>query len=375
MNNIQLVDLLTQYGKIEAEVDQAVLNVIKSGKYINGPEVQSFQANLEKKLNVKHVIPCANGTDALQIALMAAGLQPGDEVITPSYTYIATAEVIALLNLKPVFVEVDRETFTLDPESLKKVITPKCKAIIPVHLYGQCANMEEILATAEEHDLFVVEDTAQAINATFTFSDGSTAKAGTMGHVGCTSFFPSKNLGGFGDGGAMFTNDDEIAGKLRMIANHGQKKKYHHDAIGCNSRLDTIQAAILDIKLKHLDTYINARQEAAAFYDKAFESNPALSTPARARYSDHTFHQYTLTLSDATKRDTLMQHLQERGVPSNIYYPLPIHKQKGFSEFDVNTDLSTTDDLCSRVISLPMHTELSSEQLTHITTSVNEFFK
>jgi UDP-2-acetamido-2-deoxy-ribo-hexuluronate aminotransferase len=348
---------------------------VRSGKYINGPEVKSFKIHLQQKLNVKHVIPCANGTDALQIALMAAGLEPGDEVITPSFTYIATAEVIALLNLKPVFIEVDPDNFTIDVDQLEKVYNPKVKAIIPVHLYGQSANMEPILNFSRKNNIVVIEDTAQAIDTSYTFSDGTVKKAGTMGEFGTTSFFPSKNLGAYGDAGAIFTNDDDLAAKASMVANHGQSRKYVHDIIGCNSRLDTIQAAILDIKLKYLSNYISARQEVAEKYNAAFNTIDDLQTPKIDKYSDHTYHQYTLKLKDATKRDALMTFLNNESIPCNTYYPIPIHLQKGFSKFKVNTDLSLTEDLCSRVISLPMHTEMEEDQINFITKKVLEFFK
>ena len=374
MNSIQLVDLSTQYKRIENEVNDAILQVVKSGNFIGGPEVKTFADNLARKVGVKHVIPCANGTDALQIALMACDLQPGDEVITPSYTYIATAEVIALLNLKPVFIEVNGNNFTLDVDQLENVITSKTKAIIPVHLYGQCANMERVLEFAKKHNLFVIEDTAQAINTTYTFSDGTTKTAGTIGTIGTTSFFPSKNLGAFGDAGAIFTNDDELAVKIKMVANHGQKIKYHHELIGCNSRLDTIQAAVLDVKLKYLDEYIKSRQDAADFYNSHLNTISELQTPFVESYSNHTYHQYTMVLKTPELRDGLMEFLKLNGVPCNIYYPIPIHKQKGFQKFEVNTDLSKTEDLCSRVLSLPMHTELAEDQLEYIVNKVKEFF-
>lgn len=372
---IELVDLKNQYLKIEKEVNEAVLNVIRSTAFINGPEVKAFQQSLERYLGVKHVIPCANGTDALQIAMMALGLRPGDEVITPSFTYIATAEVIALLGLTAVFVDVDPETFTMNPDAIKKSISNKTKAIVPVHLYGQCANMEEILKIAKEYDLFVIEDNAQAIGSEYTFSNGDKKKAGTMGHVGCTSFFPSKNLGCYGDGGAMFTNDDELARKLRMVANHGQEKRYYHDMIGVNSRLDTIQAAILSIKLKHLDTYCQARQQVAAYYDKAFASMPELTTPKVASYTNHVYHQYTLKLNGLSRED-FQAYLQEKGIPTQIYYPLPAHQQKGFSNVSSRKgDLSVTDTLTPVVVSLPMHTEMDETQLKYITQAVTSFVK
>ncbi|HRO85040.1 MAG TPA: DegT/DnrJ/EryC1/StrS family aminotransferase [Niabella sp.] len=373
MRPIQMVDTHTQYHKIKEEVDKAVIDVMESSAFINGKIVGEFATHLAQYLNVKHVIPCGNGTDALQIALMALGLQPGDEVITPSFTYIATTEVVALLRLTPVFVEVDKQTFNIDPEAIEKAITPKTKAIVPVHLYGQAANMEAIMKIAEKHNLFVVEDNAQAVGCDYTFSNGTVKKTGTIGHVGCTSFYPSKNLGAFGDGGAMCTNDDELAEKLRMIANHGQKTRYYHDMVGCNSRLDSIQAAILDIKLRHLDAYCTARQQAADYYDRAFASHPKITIPFRASNSTHVFHQYTLILHDVD-RDALQQHLADKKIPSMIYYPLPAHKQKMFEIYQTGSlDLEITDWLNKRVISLPIHTELDEEQLKYITDSVLEF--
>ncbi len=370
MRQIQMVDTRTQYHKIKAEVDKAVLDVMESSAFINGKPVQDFANSLSSYLGVKHTIPCANGTDALQIAMMALGFQPGDEVITPSFTYIATTEVIVLLQLKPVFVEVDAKTFCIDPSAIEKAITPKTKAIVPVHLYGHAAPMEEILAIAKKHNLFVIEDNAQAIGCNYTFSDGITKKTGAIGHIGCTSFYPSKNLGAFGDGGAIFTNDDELAVKLKMIANHGQSKRYYHDVVGCNSRLDTIQAAILDIKLKHLDEYITARRKVADFYDKAFAGHAKITTPYRAFYSDHAFHQYTLIL-DGVDRDGLNLYLAEQQVPSMIYYPVPGHKQKMFEQFNTaSQEMPITDWLTERVISLPMHTELDEEQLNFIASNV-----
>ncbi len=375
MNKLQLVDLLGQYDKISDEVDQAVLDVIKSGAYINGPEVKAFQSDLETYLGVKHVIPCANGTDALQIALMALGLKPGDEVITPSFTYIATAEVIALLGLNAVFVEVDPVSFTMDPKSLRNAISAKTKAIIPVHLYGHAAAMDEIMEIAREYDLKVVEDTAQALGSDYKSSNGKDHKLGTIGDVGCTSFFPSKNLGCFGDGGAMFTNDDDLAQNLRMVANHGQSKKYHHDKIGVNSRLDSIQAAILRVKLRHLDEYIQARNAAAEYYSSAFEEIGEITTPSTADWSTHGFHQYTMKIENG-KRDELQKFLNDKGIPSNIYYPIPIHRQKGFEgKYELKHSLDLTEDLCNRVLSLPMHTELEEEQLQFITESVKAFFE
>lgn len=375
MKNLQLVDLLGQYDKISQEIDEAVISVIKSGAYINGPEVKKFQAELENYLNVKHVIPVANGTDALQIALMALGLKSGDEVITPSFTYIATAEVIALLGLNAVFVEVDPVSFTIDPSSFENAIGPKTKAVIPVHLYGHAAKMDSILEIAKEHNIAVVEDTAQAIGSHFISENGEKTKVGTMGDVGCTSFFPSKNLGCFGDGGAMFTNDDELAAKIRMIANHGQSKKYYHDVIGVNSRLDSIQAAILRIKLRHLDEYIIARNNAANAYTSAFNEIEEIENPSSSSWSDHGYHQYTIKLK-GNQRDALQVFLNDKGIPCNIYYPVPIHKQKGFKgKYEISQSLDTTEDLCSRVLSFPMHTELEAEQIEFITNSVKEFFK
>lgn len=370
MKPIQMVDLKSQYHKIKAEVDAAIIEVIENAAFINGKQVQEFADNLATYLGAKHVIPCANGTDALQIAMMALGLEPGDEVITPSFTYIATTEVVALLRLTPVFAEVKPDTFCIDPESVRKLITPKTKAIVPVHLYGHAAEMEEIMAIAKEHNLFVIEDNAQGIGGEYTFSNGASQKTGTIGHIGCTSFFPSKNLGGYGDGGAIFTNNDELAGKLRMIANHGQSKRYYHDVVGCNSRLDTIQAAILKIKLRELDNYIDARRKVADYYDAAFANHPKIKTPFRAANCKHVFHQYTLIL-EGVDRDGLNQFLAERDIPSMIYYPVPGHKQKMFASFGLDdVNLTITDWLTERVISLPMQTELDEEQLAYITTNV-----
>ncbi len=373
MKALQMVDLKTQYQKIKPEIDKAIIDVLESTAFINGKPVQEFSDNLAKYLGSKHVIPCANGTDALQIAMMALGLEPGDEVITPSFTYIATTEVVALLRLKPVFVEVNPKTFCLDPESVRKAITPKTKAIVPVHLYGQPAPMEAIMKIAEEYNLFVVEDVAQAIGGDYTFTDGKKVKLGTIGTIGCTSFFPSKNLGCYGDGGAIFTNDDALANKLKMVANHGQSKRYYHDVVGCNSRLDTVQAAVLNIKLRHLDEYIAARRKAADFYDAAFANHPKITTPYRADYGYHVYHQYTLVL-EGVNRDGLVEFLASRGIPSMIYYPVPGHKQKMFESFNLQTPpLEITDWLTERVISLPMHTELDEEQLNFITSSVLEY--
>ena len=375
MQPIQMVDLKQQYAKIKTEVDTGIQEVINSAAFIHGKAVTDFAAALAKYLGVKHVIPCANGTDALQIALMALDLQPGDEVITPSFTFIATTEVIALLRLQPVFVEVDPKTFCIDPAAIEKAITPKTKAIIPVHLYGHAANMEAILEIANRHKIPVIEDNAQAIGGDITLSNGDTKKTGTLGTIGTTSFFPSKNLGCFGDGGAMFTNDDALAEALRMVANHGGAKRYYHTRVGCNSRLDSIQAAILNVKLPHLDEYIAARRSAADFYDQAFANHPKITVPYRASYCKHVFHQYTLLL-EGVDRDALHQFLADHGVPSMIYYPVPSHRQKMFEAFGgAKFELKTTDWLTERVLSLPMHTELSREQLQFITSKVLEFIK
>ena len=373
MKPLQMVDTKTQYQKIKTEVDAAVIGVLESSMFIGGKVINDFATDLADYHKSKHCIPCANGTDALQIAMMALGLQPGDEVITPSFTYIATVEVAALLNINPVFVEVNKQTFCLDPEAIEKAITPKTKAIVPVHLYGHAADMEKIMAIAAKHNLFVIEDNAQGIGCTYTFTDGTSKKTGTIGHIGCTSFYPSKNLGAFGDGGAMFTDDDELANKLRMIASHGQSKRYYHDVVGCNSRLDAIQAAVLTIKLRHLDNYILARRKAADFYDAAFANNEKIITPFRAANQQHVFHQYTLQLTNVN-RDELSQYLTDNGVPNMIYYPVPAHKQKMFDAFGgSNFNLPITDLLTDCVISLPIHTELDEEQQTFITTKVLEF--
>lgn len=376
MTNLPLVDLLGQYKKIEEEIDRAVLDVIKSGAYINGPEVKAFAADLENYLGTgTHVIPVANGTDALQIALMALGLEPGDEVITPSFTYIATAEVIALLNLKAVFVDVDPRTFTIDVDEVEKAITPRTKAIVPVHLYGHCAQMELLKGISAKHGIPLVEDTAQAIGSYVHMGDGSSMRAGTIGDIGTTSFFPSKNLGCYGDGGAMFTRDEELAQKIRMIANHGQSKRYYHDLIGCNSRLDSIQAAILRIKLRHLDEYTAARNSAAEYYSAAFAEFDEIETPFIADWSTHGFHQYTIKLH-GVDRAAMQAYLQERGIPTNIYYPVPVHRQKGFAgKFEQVGDLKVTDELTEQVLSLPIHTELNEETLAYITNHIKGFLQ
>ena len=364
---IRMVDLKSQYLQIKNAVDSGIQEVIDETSFIKGPAVKRFQQELEEYLDVKHVITCANGTDALQIAMMALGLKPGDEVITASFTYVATAEVIALLGLKPILVEVNPDTFLIDPASIEAAISKQTKAIVPVHLFGQCADMETILNIAKRHNLFVIEDTAQAIGAYYIFSDGIVKKAGCMGHIGCSSFFPSKNLGSFGDGGAMFTDDDVLAQKIRMIANHGQSIQYHHDIIGVNSRLDTIQAAILRAKLPHLDEYNAKRNQAAAYYDRVFEAVEVIKIPKRASKTNHVFHQYTLQLSESLNREELRKYLLEKGIPSMIYYPLPLHKQKAYIDdrYPVGHFL-ITENLCERVLSLPMHTELSQEQLEYI---------
>lgn len=372
MRPIQMVDTKNQYLKIKTEVDSAIHEVLDSAAYINGKPVQDFTQSLNNYIGAKYTVTCANGTDALQIAMMALDLQPGDEVITPSFTYIATTEVVALLRLKPVFVEVDAQTFCMDIDALKKAITPKTKAIVPVHLYGHAANMEAIMQVAAAHNLYVIEDNAQAIGANYTFSDGTVKKTGSIGHIGCTSFYPSKNLGAYGDGGAIFTNDEALATKMKMIANHGQQKRYYHEMVGCNSRLDSIQAAVLNIKLQHLDSYILARQSAADFYNKAFAQHPAITVPHVADYSSHVYHQYTLILS-GVNRDALSAYLAEKKIPSMIYYPVPGHKQAMFASLGTPVNLAITDWLTERVISLPMHTELDADQLSYITENVLAF--
>src|ERR1700761_4155534 len=373
MRPIQMVDLKRQYTKIKSEVDSAIQEVLDNAAFINGKAVTDFATALSKYSGSKHVIPCANGTDALQIAMMALDLQPGDEVITPSFTYIATTEVVALLRLMPVFVEVDPKTFCIDPKALEAAITPRTKAIIPVHLYGQAAPMEEIQAIAARHNLHIIEDNAQAIGSDYIFSDGTTKKTGSIGTIGTTSFFPSKNLGCYGDGGAIFTDDDTLASRLKMIANHGQSRRYYHDMVGCNSRLDSIQAAVLNVKLKRLDEYIAARRAAADYYDNAFKAHPKITTPYRAPYSHHVFHQYTLVL-EGVDRNGLNEFLASRNIPSMIYYPVPAHRQQMFAASGGGDYLlETTDWLTERVISLPMHTELDEEQLQAISTSVLEY--
>ena len=375
MKSLQMVDTRSQYLRIKSEVDAAVIAVMESSQFIGGKVVNDFAQHLAQFNGSKHAITCANGTDALQIAMMALGIRPGDEVITPSFTYIATVEVAALLGIVPVFVEVDPKTFCMDPEAIEKAITPKTKAIVPVHLYGHPADMETIMHIARKHNLFVIEDNAQAIGSIVYFSDGTTKKTGSIGHIGCTSFYPSKNLGAFGDGGAMFTDDDTLAEKLRMIASHGQSRRYYHDVVGCNSRLDAMQAAILDIKLRHLNDYIAARRSAADYYDRAFGGHPHLDIPFRGKNGTHVFHQYTLIVKNGT-RDALAAFLQEKGIPHMIYYPVPAHRQKMFDGLvGEQAQLPVTDWLTDRVISLPIHTELEEEQLKLITDTVLDFFK
>lgn len=371
-----MVDLKGQYAKIKDVVDASIAEVLDNTTYINGPKVHEFQKNLETYLGVKHVIPCANGTDALQIAMMGLGLQPGDEVITADFTFAATVEVIALLQLTPVLVDVDPDNFNIDIEAIKKAITPKTKAIVPVHLFGQCANMEAIMDIAKTHNLYVIEDNAQAIGANYTFSNGKKAKAGTIGHVASTSFFPSKNLGCYGDGGAIFTNDDALAHTLRGIVNHGMYERYHHDVVGVNSRLDSIQAAVLDAKLPLLDSYNEARQKAANAYDEAFKNQENIITPLRTGANDnHVFHQYTLKIKNVN-RDALVKHLGDNGIPCGVYYPIPLHLQKAYKDERYQEEnFKVTNQLVKEVISLPMHTELDDEQIAFITSTVINFVK
>jgi dTDP-4-amino-4,6-dideoxygalactose transaminase len=367
---IQMVDLKSQYEKIREEVNSGIQEVIDTATFIKGGKVLEFQKNLEEYLGVKHVIPVGNGTDALQIALMALGLKAGDEVITPTFTFIATAEVVALLGLTPVVVDVNLDTFNISVEAVKKAITPRTKAIVPVHLFGQNADMEALIQIAKEHNLYIVEDACQSIGSVYTFENGEKMQSGCMGDIGCTSFFPSKNLGCYGDGGAIFTNNDELAKKMRVIANHGMETRYYHDIVGVNSRLDSIQAAVLDVKLKHLDEYIKARQTAAYFYDKAFANNPKITIPARSENSTHVFHQYTLKLNNID-RNELQKKLAEKGIPAMIYYPVPLHLQKAYKDERYKEgDFPVAEKLCACVLSLPMHTELAEEQLEYITKNI-----
>ncbi|MBR4704164.1 MAG: DegT/DnrJ/EryC1/StrS family aminotransferase [Paludibacteraceae bacterium] len=370
MRKIQMVDLQSQYLRIKQEIDAGIQEVLNTAAFVKGPKVTEFQTHLEQYTGAKHVINVGNGTDALQIALMGLGLKPGDEVITPTFTFIATAEVVALLGLTPVVVDVEWETMNIDIEAVRRAITPRTKAIVPVHLFGQCANMEALMKLAKEHHLYVVEDACQAIGAQYTFSNGETRQAGTIGHIGCTSFFPSKNLGCYGDGGAIFTNDDELAAKMRAIANHGMVVRYYHDMIGVNSRLDSIQAAVLDAKLPHLNEYIRARQKAADYYDKAFRRNDKLLIPGRDAHSTHVFHQYTLRVIGAD-RDQLREKLAERDIPAMIYYPVPLHQQKAYLDPRYKDgDFPVAERLSACVLSLPMHTELDDEQLAYITSNI-----
>ncbi len=370
MKAIQMVDLQTQYQHIKADIDLSIQEVIDSAAFVKGKKVTDFREHLEAYTGAKHIIPVGNGTDALQIALMGLGLQKGDEVITPTFTFIATAEVVALLGLTPVVVDVDWETMNMSVEAVRKAITPRTKAIVPVHLFGQCANMEEIMAIAHKHHLYVIEDACQAIGAKYTFANGITKQAGTIGTIGCTSFFPSKNLGCYGDGGAIFTDNDELAARMRAIANHGMVVRYHHDMIGVNSRLDTIQAAVLDVKLPHLDDYIASRQRAAAYYDKAFAGNKHILIPGHEPQSTHVYHQYTLRLQ-GVDRDDIREGLQKKGIPAMIYYPVPLHLQKAYRNPRYQAgDFPVAERLASCVLSLPMHTELDSEQLEYITSNV-----
>jgi len=371
-----MVDLISQYEKIKPKVQSSINSILEKAQFINGPDVHSFKDEFGAYLSVKHVVPCANGTDALQIAMMALGLKPGDEIITPSYTYIATTEVMGLLHLKPVFVDCEKDTFNISLKAIEAAITSRTKAIVPVHLYGQSCDMEAIMKIAEKYDLKVIEDNAQAIGSDYTFSDGTVKKTGTIGDVGCTSFFPSKNLGCYGDGGAMCTNNDELAEKLTMVANHGQSKRYYHDVVGCNSRLDTIQAAVLRIKLRELDNYIDARRKAADYYDVQFSGLEGLTIPKRVENSKHVFHQYTLKLDDGIDRDALVAFLGEKDIPAMVYYPVPAHKQKMFATLETSSgSLENTDWLTTRVFSLPMHTELEKDQLEYICSAVKEFIE
>lgn len=367
VKKIEMVDLVSQYQRIKPEIDQAIQGVLDAAIFIGGPAVTGFQKSLENYLGVHHVIPCANGTDALQIAMMALDLKPGDEVITPSYTYIATTEVIALLGLTPVFVDVDPQTFCIDPTKIEAAITPKTKAIVPVHLYGQSANMDAIMEIANRRKLFVIEDNAQAIGSDYHSASGKVSKVGTIGHIGCTSFFPSKNLGAYGDGGAMCTNDPELATRLKMVANHGQQQKYFHEVVGCNSRLDAMQAAILSVKLNYLDSFIDARRAVADYYDRELGASDKITIPFRDEQSKHVFHQYTVQLHESVDRDGMQEYLKAQGIPTMIYYPKPAHRQPMFASFNLgDLDLPVTEALTKKVISFPIHTEMNEEQLAFI---------
>ena len=374
MKKIEMVDLRSQYERLKADIDNAIAGVISSAAFIRGPEVRLFEEELQRYLGIRHVISCANGTDALQIAMMALGLKPGDEVITTNFTFIATVEVIELLGLKAVLVEPDKDTFNISVEAVRKVITPRTRAIVPVHLFGQCADMEPILELARQHGIHIIEDVAQATGTEYRFTDGTVKKAGTMGTIGCTSFFPSKNLGCYGDGGALFTDNDELAGLIRSITNHGMKVRYYHDTIGVNSRLDTIQAAILRVKLRHLDAFNEARAQAAAFYDTQLSGLPGITVPARSVFSSHIFHQYTLKIAGG-ERNSLRECLENEGIPSMIYYPVPIHMQKAYLHLGYQPgDFPVTTQLSGEVLSLPMHTELDDEQLAWITGCIRSKF-
>ncbi len=374
MKDIRMVDLVGQYEKIREEINQSLENVIRSSAFINGPEVIRFREELALYLKSKHVISCANGTDALQVALMALNLHPGDEIITPVFSFIASLEVIAMLGLTPVLVDVDPETFNISPEGIEKAVTSKTRAIIPVHLFGQCSDMEPIMATAKRNNLYVIEDAAQSLGSIYSFKDGRLKRAGTLGDIGCTSFFPSKNLGCYGDGGAMMTDKDELAGKLSAIVNHGAKIKYYHERIGVNSRLDSLQAAILLVKLKHIDEYILARQEAATRYDEALKNIDGIKIPFRSAFSTHVFHQYTLILEDVD-RELFTRYLSSKGIPTMVYYPVPLHLQEAYRYLGYSRgDFKHTEYLCDHVISLPMHTELDKDQQDYIIGSIIEFF-
>ena len=372
--DIKMVDLASQYKKIKKEVDEAIQNVIDTSAFIKGPAVTSFQEELQNYLGINEVIPCGNGTDALQVAMMALEFQPGDEIITTPFTFIATIEVIKLLGLKPILVDVDGKSFNINPENIRKAITPATKAIVPVHLFGQCADMESILDISREFGLKIIEDSAQAIGTEYFFKDGTTTKAGTIGDIGTTSFFPSKNLGAFGDGGAIFTHDSKLGQKIRAMVNHGMQRSYYYDYVGVNSRLDTLQAALLSVKLKKLDQYNAARKKAADFYDDKFKVIEDVTIPYRSSFSSHTFHQYTLKIRNG--RDDLKKFLESKGIPAMIYYPVGLHLQEAYKDLNYKKgDFPVTELLCEQVLSLPMHTELDQEQLDYITESVKEFFK
>jgi dTDP-4-amino-4,6-dideoxygalactose transaminase len=372
--NIQMVDLKGQYEKIKDQVDNAIQEVVHSTAFINGPQLNKFTEEFSKYLDVNYVVTCANGTDALQIAFMALDLQPGDEVIVPCFTYVATAEVIALLKLKPVMVEVDPDTFNITAEIFEKAISPKTRAVVPVHLFGQCVDMEKLMQVADKHGIFVVEDTAQAIGSDYTFSDGTVKKAGTIGHIGCTSFFPSKNLGCYGDGGAIYTNDFLLGSKIKKIANHGQAKKYYHELVGVNSRLDTIQAAVLNVKLKYLDEYVKARQNVAKAYDEGLDNISWLQIPVRQVNSTHVFHQYTLKIDKTVNREQLRNYLEKKGIPTMVYYPVALHLQLAFRTEELGEgDYPVSEALCEAVLSLPIHTEMSREQIDYVIMALKSF--